>query len=253
MWNTRSWHAKCSKQPNHRQKQNFFPPLHIKLGLMKQSGKACLCFPWFVIWKNQSGRVWWATDSYTCAQSRVYPEDECYGESSMADLWRCQKELSWKQKGTKLWDSCVQDALCVSWFRMQNEHQSPFFVQPPGQIPRKPWSHQWQTGGVIPPGPHDSRRMLPRLMGPIYDGWLLLDHQMWLSSKSLQMQKLQMQNCAHVAPATIAFCALPSTVLNWLPSFFSMVFVLKTSFSRICRLQKCSCLYFSHHLVHIHL
>ena len=161
----------------------------------------------------------------------------------MAGLWRCHKELPWKQKGTKLRDSCVQDALRVSWFRMQNEHQSPFFVQPPEQIPRKPCSRQWRTGGAIPPGPHDSRRTLPRSMGPTYDGrW-------WPSNVTV----LKKSTNAKVTNANLCPCSACNNCISYLAinSFKLTAIILHFCVYVVC---KNALVYiFSYHLMHIHL
>ena len=93
----------------------IFPPLHIKLGLIKQFVKALSvdgeCFqhlmcilPGSSYKKNQSWSIYWTSDTNPCAWSRFYSNYEWLGEGSVVyPLWMLQgrRQLS-EIRGVKL-------------------------------------------------------------------------------------------------------------------------------------------------------
>jgi len=119
-----------------------FPPLHIKLALIKQFTKAldedggcftylCHAFPGLTIEKLKAGIF----DGPQIRQLMGDPEFENSMNEVELQAWKTSREeLSWQQQGRKLRRTCHQYAGCFQKPWMQHEHQNSLLILTYGSV-----------------------------------------------------------------------------------------------------------------------
>ena len=160
-----------------------FPPLHIKLGLIKQFTKAldkdggcftylCHAFPGLTIEKLKASIF----DGPQIRQLMGDPEFENSMNEVELQAWKTSREeLSWQQQGRKLRRTCHQYAGCFQKPWMQHEHQNSLLILTYGSVSWKSWINVWWAGGEIPSGHKRDGDQVSGTLGCSHDGWLLLD------------------------------------------------------------------------------
>ena len=131
----------------------MFPPLHIRLGLMKQFVKALSldseCFQYLL--RNFTGLsyekikagVFDGPQIGTLVRDQAFIPTVNVQKAAWFIFVGVMKNFFGNKKSTKVWRFSWQNAHSISWFGMQNEHQSALPSQSFRQISRRPWSCQW--------------------------------------------------------------------------------------------------------------
>ena len=154
------------------------PPLHIKLGLMKNFVKAL----------HKNGAAFQQEGFFVGPQIREVLKDTNFEELlNLKELrvWEAFKSVCsgflGNTSGTRLPSLYWEVAKVLRRYGVPNVTQGSFSPFPPQLLPAKPWSSEWWARRKIPPRNYEDREQLSRQMKPRHDGRLLLDALAWHS------------------------------------------------------------------------
>ena len=191
-WGSRSTFApgEHSLKENHLVDMNrvFLPPLHIKLGLMKNFVKALpkngatfehlsTVFPGLSTAKLKDG-------IFVEPQIREVLKDNDFEELLNLKELRAGEAFKSVYSGF-LGNTRVPDyqawevAKVLLGYGVPNVTQDSFSPFPPQLLPAKPWSSEWWAWRKIPPRHYENGEQLSRQMEPRHSGRLLLDALAW--------------------------------------------------------------------------
>ena len=160
----------------------LLPPLHIKLGLMKNFVKA--------LHKNCATIQYLSTvfPGLSAAKLKegisVGPQiREVLKDTDFEELLNLKELRAWEAFKSIcsgfLGNTRVPDYQVLRGYGVPNVTQDSFSPFPPQLLPAKPWSSEWWAWRKIPPRHYEDGEQLSRQMGHRHDGRLLLDALAW--------------------------------------------------------------------------
>ena len=163
------------------------PPLHIKLGLMKQFIKALktegegfqhiiTALPRLSFEKIRAGvldgpqiRTLIRDDQFIAKMTALERAAWLFFVAVGQNFLGNNKAENYSELVNRIL-LAFRDLGCNMSIKLQ------FFEQPSWSVPRQPGGCEWRTRRTIPPRPKDHGGTLPRALWQKYDGWLLLEH-----------------------------------------------------------------------------